>query len=111
MKGSILECDSTQVRPGAAISALLLSDDKRGAVRGVTVPESARRAVHRQGMDVRCNTSTNSFTRTEVSLQIPAEGGWFQSSSPNAVKVGDRVVIQGAQELLSEEQKAQISID
>ncbi len=106
-EGFILECDSTQVRPGASIRALLQTTS--AAQQGVTVPESA--VVQFIGkVWTYVATSTNTLTRTEVSLQIPAQGGWFQSST-NAVKAGDRVVVQGAQELLSEEQKAQISID
>jgi hypothetical protein len=106
-EGFIVECDSTQLRPGASLSAFLQTTGV--AQQGVGVPESA--VVQFAGKAwTYVATSTNSFIRTEISLQIPADGGWFQSST-NAVKAGDRVIIQGAQELLSEEQKAQINID
>jgi len=106
-EGFIVECESTQLRPGASISAFLQTT--AAAQQGVSVPEAA--VVQYVGKAwTYVATGTNSFTRTEISLQIPADGGWFQSST-NSVKAGDRVIVQGAQELLSEEQKAQISID
>lgn len=103
----LVECNSAQLRPGAAVSALLQTT--KSPQQGVTVPESA--VVQFVGKAwTYVATSTNSFTRTEISLETPADGGWFQPST-NAVKAGDRVIVQGAQDLLSEEQKAEIKID
>ena len=45
--------------------------------------------------------------RRKVSLDHPREGGWFVA---DGLAGGERVVISGAQELLSEEQKYQIKM-
>jgi membrane fusion protein, multidrug efflux system len=104
-EGFILQSDWAQLRPGAAVSALLPT--AAGAQKGVVVPDAA--VVQFIGKTwAYVQTGTNSFMRAEISQQSPVEGGWFEVSS---VKAGDRVVVQGAQQLLSEEQKAQIVAD
>ncbi len=49
-------------------------------------------------------TGDDLFQRVEVSLERPLENGWFTSAG---VKPGDKVVVVGAQQLLSEELKGQ----
>lgn len=104
-EGFILQCESSQLNPGAAITALLQTSGS--AQSGVLVPESA--VVQFVGKAwTYVQSGTNAFTRTEISLRTPVEGGWFET---NRVKSGDHVVTQGAQDLLSEEQKSQINVD
>ncbi|MDB6057947.1 MAG: multidrug transporter [Verrucomicrobiales bacterium] len=103
----LVECNSASLRPGASVTALLQTT--KSAQQGVTVPESAVVLFVGKAWTY-VATSTNAFTRTEISLQTPVDGGWFQSST-NSVKAGDSIIVQGAQDLLSEEQKAQITID
>jgi multidrug efflux system membrane fusion protein len=101
----IVQCESAQLRPGAAVTALLQAT---GDVQnGVLVPDAA--VVQFIGKAwVYVQSGTNAFTRAEISQRAPVDGGWFQTNGP---KAGERVVTQGAQELLSEEQKSQISVD
>jgi multidrug efflux system membrane fusion protein len=106
-QGFILQCSSAQLRPGAAVTALLQTAGT--PQQGVIVPEAAMVQLIGKAWSY-VQTGTNSFTRQEISLATPVDGGWFQIST-NSLKAGDRVIVQGAQELLSEEQKAQISID
>jgi hypothetical protein len=96
--------DDPLVRPGAPVTAYLLRPGP--ARRGVTVPRSA--IVRAQGSAwVYEQLGEDAFTRREVVLDQPAESGWFVSS----LSPGARVVVAGAQTLLSEEFKSQIPID
>lgn len=104
-EGFVLQCESSQLKPGAAVNALLQTTDTSQS--GVIVPENA--VVQFIGKAwTYVQTGTNAFTRQEISLRTPAENGWFET---NRVKAGDHVVTQGAQELLSEEQRSQIVTD
>ncbi len=47
------------------------------------------------------------FARREINLVHPVTGGWFVTSGLNP---GDKLVVQGAQTLLSEEMKSQIHL-
>jgi len=52
-----------------------------------------------------------SFVRRRVDTSHPVSGGWLVTTSdPLAVHVGDTVVVRGAQELLSEEFRARITV-
>lgn len=104
-EGFILQCESSQLKPGAAVNALLQTAGP--AQPGFVVPETA--VVQFIGKAwTYVQSGTNTFTREEISLQTPVDHGWFETKG---VKAGDHVVTQGAQELLSEEQKSQITID
>jgi len=48
--------------------------------------------------------ASDTFRRTEVSLDHPLDQGWFIQGS---LSLQDKVVIVGAQQLLSEERKGQ----
>jgi hypothetical protein len=50
---------------------------------------------------------SGSFTRKEIPLEQPADGGWFVT---NGVAAGDQVVTRGVQALFSEEQKASFGL-
>ena len=68
---------------------------------GVIVPRST--VVRAQGAPwVYVQTADDQFTRKEIQLDHPVENGWFVT---NSVAAGDKLVVTGAQTLLSEELK------
>lgn len=68
---------------------------------GVVVPRSA--IVRAEGAAwVYMQTSDDQFTRKEIALDRPVDGGWFVTEG---VAAGDKLVVGGAQTLLSEELK------
>ncbi|HZV36169.1 MAG TPA: hypothetical protein VFB72_16450, partial [Verrucomicrobiae bacterium] len=68
---------------------------------GVIVPRSA--VVRAAGAEwVYQQTADDQFTRKEIQLDHPVENGWFVKENFAA---GDKVVVAGAQTLLSEELK------
>ena len=88
--------------PGGAVVGYLKVE---GEVRnGVVIPLSA---VTRFGGKpwIFVQTGDDTFLRREIALETPADEGWFTT---RAIKPGERVVVSGAQMLLSEEQKYQI---
>jgi hypothetical protein len=93
------------LRPGLAVSARIAVP---GPPRqGIVIPSSA--IVRLAGKSyVYVQTTANEFVRKEVSLDQPTESGYL---STGHVSVGDRIVVQGAQLLLSEELKSQIAGD
>lgn len=75
-------------------------------VQGVICPSSA--VVWWQGKEwVYVQRDAGHFVRQEISLESPIEGGWFvvKGLSP-----GERLVVGGAQMLLSEEFRSQIKV-
>lgn len=92
------------LRPGASVTAYLpLSGQARAGVvlpRSAIVRSEGRAWAYVQGGD-------RGFTRRPVPLDTPAGGGWFVSAG---FEPGERVVVEGAQTLLSEELKYQIQI-
>jgi len=92
------------LRPGAAVKAALQTAGE--PLKGVLIPRSA--VLRAEGKTWVYLQTENNFTRREVELQIPTEQGWFTTAS---LKPGDQMVVEGAQILLSEEQKAQIKAD
>lgn len=100
----LLEQAEPKVRPGAAITAYLTLPGKQE--RGVILPASAVvRAAGSAWTYVR--TGDNQFTRRPVSTNTPMSEGWFVTQH---FKPGEQVVVTGAQTLLSEEFKSQISV-
>jgi hypothetical protein len=76
-------------------------------LRGVVVPDAAIvRSSERSW--VYAQTGDTTFARQEVVLDHPAASGWFVT---NALAPGTRVVVTGAQMLLSEERKSQIKLE
>jgi membrane fusion protein, multidrug efflux system len=93
------------LRPGLAVTARITVPGPPR--RGIVVPSSA--IVRLAGKSyVYVQTAANEFVRKEVTLDQPTEGGYL---STRTVAVGERVVVQGAQLLLSEEFKSQIAGD
>ncbi len=87
--------------PGAAVAAWL---SVPGEVEsGVTVPREAL-LRHEGGVFVYVQTAEDTFARKEIELDRPAEKGWFVHEG---LKPKDKVVVVGAQQLLSEELKGQ----
>lgn len=92
------------LRPGAAVVAYLQT--KGEAQNAVVVPYSA--IVRSQGKTwIYRQIEADKFSRREVSVDRTTGKGIVVL---NALKSGDRIVIQGAQLLLSEEQKSQIQV-
>lgn len=93
------------LRPGLAVTARI---PVPGPTRqGIVIPSAA--IVRLAGKAyVYVQTAANAFVRKEVTLDQSTEGGYL---STGTVSAGDRVVIQGAQLLLSEEFKSQIAGD
>lgn len=89
--------------PGMNVTARLPVGE---TVQGVVVPASA--AVWLQGKAwAYVQVQPDRFARREVATEQPVPGGWFQ---PEGFVAGERLVVQGAQVLLSEEFRAQISV-
>jgi hypothetical protein len=87
--------------PGMNVSILMPLGP---ASAGVVVPRTA--TVWWQGKAwVYVERQPNGFTRCEIATDFPVEQGWFVTSG---LAAGDRIVISGAQLLLSEELRAQI---
>jgi hypothetical protein len=90
--------------PGAAVTAHFESPETQ---HGVVVPEAAVvRAAGQAWAYVQIAPAR--FERRPVALAAPSARGWFMTTGFAA---GDRVVVTGAQALLSEEFKSQIHIE
>ncbi|MDD5564159.1 MAG: efflux RND transporter periplasmic adaptor subunit [Thermoanaerobaculaceae bacterium] len=93
--------DAPGLLPGAVVEAFLPAGP---AVTGVTVPAAA--VVWWQGRAwVYLEVAPGRFVRREVATDAPVAGGWFVAAG---VVAGSRVVVRGAQMLLSEEGRAAI---
>ena len=93
------------LRPGLAVTARIAVPGP--ARQGIVIPSAA--IVRLAGKSyVYVQITANEFVRKEVTLDQPTVDG---SLSTRTVAVGDRVVVQGAQLLLSEEFKSQIAGD
>jgi multidrug efflux pump subunit AcrA (membrane-fusion protein) len=75
-------------------------------LRGVTVPRSAV-LRNRQGAWVYVQTDKASFMRRSIVLKNPSDDGW---AITEGLSRNDRIVVTGAQVLLSEEIKSQIGL-
>lgn len=103
-QGYWLRVDSTPfpLRPGAAVTAYLALGEPEN---GVLIPRAG--VVRTAGAAwAYVQMDDDRFTRRLVALDHPTERGWFTTG----FKAGDRVVVAGAQMLLSEEMKSQIQI-
>jgi hypothetical protein len=102
----LLKPNAIKLAPGEAVTGFLkLPGD---ALSGVIVPRDSIVRTEGAGWVYVLNADSESFTRTKVDLDHPADNGWFVSKN---VAAGDHVVVTGAQLLLSEELKATIKAD
>ncbi len=101
----VTNASSTLMTPGLAVTGDLQLPGE--AWRGVIVPDSAvvRSAEHAW---VYLQTSDTTFARREIDLNRQVAEGWFVT---NSIAPGDRLVVIGAQTLLSEERKTQIKLE
>lgn len=94
---------STELRAGMQINAINATSNK--SVSGVTVPNEA--IVWYAGKPwVYRKTAKEQFSRLPINTDIEVENGWFYQGN---LKEKDEVVTSGAQLLLSEEFKSQIT--
>ena len=99
-------------RPGAPLEAMLVQPG--GPATGVLVPAAA--VVQWSGLAwayVQQSGARDSarFVRRRVDTSRPVPGGWLVTSADAlGVHAGDRIVVRGAEELLSEEFRARVSI-
>jgi hypothetical protein len=100
----VLQPNSFELRPGMGVVAFLALEGPR--LHGVVLPRSA--IVRHQGQAwVYAQTSDRRFERKPVVLEHAIDEGWFIDTS--AIPSG-RLVIDGAQILLSEELRSQIQL-
>ncbi|NIO38806.1 MAG: hypothetical protein GTO41_00570 [Burkholderiales bacterium] len=94
--------DGADLRVGTRVVARVATDE--ATFDGVIVPNVA--VVWHAGKSwVYKKHDSESFGRYEISTASQLDGGWFQQ---DGMRVGDEVVVSGAQLLLSEELKFQI---
>jgi len=91
------------LRPGIALTAYV--ELPGGPRRGVIVPRSALVRVGGRTFAY-AQTGADQFVRKPVPLDHPVQSGYFIAAG---LSPGDRVVVEGAQTLLSEEFKSQIA--
>jgi len=88
--------------PGAAVVAYIATAGE--AKKGVLVPSSAL-VRHEAEVFIYIQKAEDRFEREEVKLDLPVKDGWFVS---HELEPGEKVVIAGAQQLLSEELKSRL---
>lgn len=88
------------LRPGMALTAWLSVSDE--AEKGFAVPRAA--VLRHDGRTwVYVQEEATEFVRKPIELEAPVEAGWFVKEG---VEADDKIVVQGAAVLLSEELKA-----
>ncbi len=100
-QGFLCLLNKTALTPGAAVTGWLSvpGDEKKGVI----VPRTA--VIRHEGEAfVYVQTGDELFERKEVELHHPTEKGWFEDEG---LKPGQKIVVTGAQQLLSEELKGQ----
>ena len=97
MRSFLFLAKSGALTPGAAVTGFLKTSGP--PVSGVMVPSAAVLRHEGKGW-IYVQTETNRFTRTEIPLGQLTDDGWFVSEN---VSASNRVVISGAQTVLSAE--------
>jgi biotin carboxyl carrier protein len=91
-------------RPGAPIVALVPGE--RASAGGILVPAEA--VVQWQGLAwAYVEREPGAFVRVRIDTSHPVPGGWLVTSG---VRAGDRMVVEGAELLLSEEFRSRVSV-
>ncbi len=92
--------NTLRLAPGEAVAGYLRVPG--APLDGVVIPRDAVVRTEGTGWVYVAAEGGRAFVRTEVALDRPTEGGWFVTEG---VKAGDRLVVTGAQDLLSAELK------
>jgi hypothetical protein len=96
--------NSLQLAPEAAVTGYL---ELRGeALQGVSIPRSAV-VLYQRRTWVYVEVAPQAFERKPVDLAVPVDSGWFVTEG---LRPGDRILVSGAQVLLSEELKSQLQL-
>jgi hypothetical protein len=90
--------------PGLAVTGFLQLPGE--PANGVIVPDAAV-VRSNERIWIYVQTGDSAFARREIAPDHPANGGWFVT---NGAAAGDKVVVIGAQTLLSEEHKTEIKM-
>lgn len=91
--------------PGTPAVAFVSRPADSGSVSGAFLPQSA--VVQWQGLTWAYRAREGRFERVRVATDRPADGGWLVEG---ALTPGDSVVVRGAEELLSEEFRARVTV-
>jgi hypothetical protein len=94
-----------ELTPGLAVTGFLQLPGEQ--LHGVVVPDAAAVRSDERAW-IYAQTGETNFVRREIKLNHPTASGWFVT---NSVVPGDKVVVTGAQTLLSEDRKSQIKIE
>lgn len=95
----LVKSETARLAPGTLVTGFLLLPGE--VEHGVTVPRSA--IVRHEGEAfIYMATKDGEFTKKEIELEHATPGGWFVHEG---LKTGEKVVVTGAQQLLSEESK------
>lgn len=104
-----------EARPGLPIVVAL--PDERSSGTSVFVPTDA--VVQWEGLawvyvpralPGRERVGARAFVRMRIDTSHPVDGGWLVAATPAGLNAGASVVVQGAQQLLSEEFRARIQV-
>jgi hypothetical protein len=98
-QGFVFLMKTNPLPPGAAVTAWL--EMPGGAQAGVIVPRAAV-LRHEGGLFVYLQTSDDTFQRKQIEIVRSVDHGWFVKAG---LQPKDKVVVVGAQQLLSEELK------
>jgi len=99
-QGFLFLTETNSLFPGTAVMAYLAFPGS--AKKGVLVPSSAL-VRHEGQVFVYLQKAEDKFEREEVKLDLPLKDGWLVTSD---ISAGDKIVVTGAQQLLSEELKS-----
>jgi hypothetical protein len=97
----LINPNSLRLAAGASVAGYIRVPGK--PLAGVVIPRDAVVRAEGAGWVYVLNAAGDTFTRTEVALDRSTEAGWFVTKG---VAAADRVVVAGAQQLLSFEIKS-----
>ena len=101
---ALAQNDARHLTPGQSLTALIPLSDIPQA--GAFLPSSA--VLRAEGrLWIYIQSGETNFVRRSVVTDRPLNGGWFVT---NGVTAGERIVVEGAQTLLSEEFKSSIPV-
>jgi hypothetical protein len=98
----LLNPNTARLTPGQAVTGYLKVSGE--PLSGVVVPRDAVVRTEGAGWVYLHTAGGEAFTRVQVPLDYPLDAGWFVT---NGLTASDYIVVSGAQQLLSFEQKGQ----